>query len=118
MRSAQEGGSGASPSIVGSPPGHRYHSQTPLCETCRYSTVIRGARLNDQIVECGQLFGHNQRVSFPVVSCSDYADRRQASVSDMEKIAWILRSDLLRSQAGFVRSSSLKDEKPHVLEED
>jgi hypothetical protein len=94
------------------------HSQTPLCETCRYSTVIRGARLNDQIVECGRLFGHNQRVSFPVVSCSDYADRRQARVSDMEKIAWILRSDLHRSQAGFVRSSSLKDEERHVLEED
>jgi hypothetical protein len=94
------------------------HSQTPLCETCRHSTVIRGARRNDLIVECGRLFGHNQRVWFPVVSCSDYADRREASVGDMEKIAWILRSDLLRSHSGFVRSSSLKDEERHMLEED
>lgn len=94
------------------------HSQAPLCETCRYSTVIRGTRLNDQIVECGRLFGHNQRVSFPVVSCSDYADRRQASVSDMEKIAWILRADGPRNQAGFVRSSSLTDDERFVLEED
>jgi hypothetical protein len=36
----------------------------------------------------------------------------------MEKIAWILPSDLLRSQAAFVRSSSLKDGERYVLEED
>lgn len=51
------------------------------------------------------------------MSCSAYADRRQASLREMEDIAWIPRSDALRNQAGFVRSSRLKDEDRFVLEE-
>ena len=94
------------------------HSQQPLCETCRWSTVIRGAALSDQIVECGQLSYRDRRIRFPVLSCSDYADRRQASLREMEEMAWILRSDALRNQVGFVRSSRLTDEERYVLDED
>src|SRR5882724_3302740 len=84
--------------------------QQPLCETCRWSTLIRGAGLSEKIVECGQLSYENQRVPFPVVSCSAYADRTQASLKEMEGMAWILRSDPHRTQAGFTRSSQLKRE--------
>jgi hypothetical protein len=94
------------------------HSQRPLCETCRWSTVIRGARLEDQIVECSQLSYRDRRIHFAVTSCSDYADRRQPSLADMQEIAWILRTDVLRNQVGFVRSSRLTDEERYVLEED
>ena len=94
------------------------HGQRPLCETCRWSTIIRGARLEEQIVHCNQLSYWGQRVPFPVVSCSAYADRNQASLKDMEEIAWILRSDPHRNQLGFVRSSRLSDEERYVLEED
>jgi hypothetical protein len=94
------------------------HGQRPLCETCRWSTVIRGPRLGDEIVECSRLSYRNQRVPFPVVSCSGYADRRQASLREMEEMAWVLRSDPHRKQVGFVRSSRLKDEERYVFEED
>jgi hypothetical protein len=94
------------------------HGQRPLCESCRWSTIIRGARLGDEIVECSQLTYDNQRVPFPVVSCSRYANRNQASLREMEEIAWILRSDPLRNQVGFVRSSKLTDEERFVLEQD
>lgn len=94
------------------------HGQQPLCETCRWATVIRGIRLNDQIVECHSLSDRDRRVPFHVVSCSAYSDRRRASVHEMEEIAWILKSDVLRNQVGFVHSSSLKREERYVLVED
>ena len=94
------------------------HSQRSLCETCRWSTVVRGARLGDEIVECDQLSYRNRRVPFPVVSCSSFSDRRKASLREMEEIAWVLKSDPHRNQVGFVRSSRLTDEERYVLDED
>jgi hypothetical protein len=94
------------------------HGQRSLCETCRHATVIRGVRLGDEIVECNQLSFRNQRVLFPVTSCSGYSDRRRPSLREMEETAWILRSDPHRNQMGFVRSSRLTDEERYVLEED
>lgn len=94
------------------------HGQRSLCETCRWSTVIRGTRLGDEIVECSRLSYRNQRVPFPVASCSGYGDRSQAGLREMEEIAWILRSDPRRSQVGFVHSSRLSDDERYVLEED
>ena len=85
------------------------HGRGSLCETCRWSTIIRGARLEDVIVECSQLSFENQRVSFPVVSCSGYGDRNRANLKEMEEIAWILRSDPARNHVGFIRSSRLTD---------
>jgi hypothetical protein len=75
-------------------------------------------KLGDEIVECNQLSYRNQRITFPVTSCSRYADRRQASLREMEDIAWVLRSDPHRNQVGFVRSSRLTEEERYVLEED
>lgn len=94
------------------------HSGRPLCESCRWATVIRGPRTGDEIVECDQLSYRNQRVPFPVTSCSRYADRRRAGLREMEDIAWVLKSDPRRSQVGFVHSTKLNDEERHVLEEE
>jgi hypothetical protein len=80
--------------------------------------IIRGAKLGDEIVECYHLSYQNQRVPFPVVSCSRYGDRNKASLREMEDIAWVLRSDPHRNQVGFVRSSRLSDEERYVLDED
>ena len=92
--------------------GHR-----SLCETCRWSTVIKGAKLGDEIVECSQLSYVNQRVPFPVSSCTGFRDRNRPSLREMEEIAWVLRSDTHRNQLGFVRSSRLNEEERFVLEE-
>ncbi|HUQ89221.1 MAG TPA: hypothetical protein VM096_16800 [Vicinamibacterales bacterium] len=93
------------------------HGAPSLCLTCRWATVIRGPRLNNQIVECAQLSFTARRVNFPVVKCSDYADRRLASLKEMEEIAWILRSDTHRKRVGFVRSSELEDKDRFVLDD-
>jgi hypothetical protein len=89
-----------------------------LCETCRWSTVLRGVKSNEEIVECQQLSYRNQRVPFPVASCTHHMNRNHPRLRELEEIAWILRSDPLRQQVGFVRSSRLADEERYVLEED
>jgi hypothetical protein len=86
------------------------HGQQPLCETCRWATIVRGAGLNERIVECSQLSYPNPRIPFAVVSCSAYANRRQANLDEMEKIAWILKSDPLRHRVGFVGSRQVEEE--------
>ncbi|MGH9385596.1 MAG: hypothetical protein ACRD2N_15040 [Vicinamibacterales bacterium] len=89
-----------------------------LCPTCRYATIVRGPRLDQQIVECSQLSHRGQRITFPVVECSSYSDRRQPSLYHMEDIAWVLRSDARRRQIGFVRARDLKHDQRHILDED
>jgi hypothetical protein len=90
---------------------------TPLCPTCRWSTIVRGPRLGDEIVECAQL-SRRPRIAFPVVSCSDYADRRRASLREMEEVAWVLRSDATRNKIGFVPAKDLKPKDRFVLDDD
>jgi hypothetical protein len=50
-----------------------------------------------------------------VTACSDYADRRLASIREMEEIAWVLRSDARRNQVGFVPARKLKPADRYVL---
>ena len=94
------------------------HGRRSLCESCRWSTVIHGPRLGNEIVECDQLGYRDRRVSFPVMSCTRYSDRSQPSIQEMESIAWVLRTDPLRKQIGFVHASKLTDDERHVLQED
>jgi hypothetical protein len=94
------------------------HDGRSLCETCRWSTIIRGVRLQDEIVECGELSYRNQRVPFPVATCSRYVNRNHPTIREMEETAWLLRSDSHRKQVGFVHASRLPDDERYVLEED
>jgi hypothetical protein len=94
--------------------GTATHGDPPLCHTCRFATIITGPRIHDEIVECGRLSDH-ARITFRVTTCSGYADRRLASIREMEEIAWILRSDPRRNKAGFVPAKTLKPEDRYVL---
>lgn len=94
------------------------HSGRSLCESCRWSTVIRGVRLADEIVECSQLSYTNQRIPFPVASCSGYSQRHRPTLREMEEIAWVLKSDPRRNQIGFVHPNKLTEDERHVLRED
>ena len=77
------------------------HGQRLLCETCRWSTVIRGKRLDEEIVECLQLAEVNRRVPFGVRTCSDYIDRNRPTLREMEDIALVLRVGPRRNEIGF-----------------
>ena len=77
------------------------HGRRSLCESCRWSTVIRGPKLGDEIVECDQLSFISRRVPFPVTSCSDYLSRHQAELEEMEEMALLIRIEPRRTHAGF-----------------
>ena len=83
------------------------NSQSTLCLTCRFSTVVRGRSINDEIIVCSRL-PERTRITFTVVSCSDYTDRRRGALHEMEEIAWILRSDPKKNTIGFVKASELR----------
>ena len=94
------------------------HGETSLCVTCRHATVIQGTSLQEQVIDCGQLYGRDRRITFAVSSCTGYSDRRLPSLYDMESIAWVLRTDTKRRTIGFVRARELKYEDRHVLDEE
>ena len=95
--------------------GTAREGEAPLCLTCRRSTVIRGPRLRDEIVECRVL---ETRITFPVTFCTDYVNRNHPSIHDLEEIAWVLRTDPKRNRVGFVRSERLPWKERYVLDED
>ena len=94
------------------------HGDAPLCQTCRYATIVKGRTLGDEIIECASLTCGRGRITFPVTYCTAYADRRQASIREMEEIAWVLRSDPKRKEIGFVRASQIRERDRYVLVED
>ena len=98
--------------------GTANHGEPSLCLTCRYATIVKGASLRDEIVECAQLaYGHN-RIEFAVNTCTEYSDRRQPSLRAMEEIAWGRNPDPEKNQVGFVRRSDLTRRERFALDAD
>src|SRR5436190_11469223 len=83
------------------------NGQPTLCLTCRFATIVKGRALTDEIIECSRL-SDRARITFNVVSCSEYGDRRRGALHEMEEIAWILRTDPKRKTIGFARASDLR----------
>jgi hypothetical protein len=98
--------------------GTAEHGQGSLCLTCRFATVVRGQRVSDEIVECGQLTGGHNLAGFPVTSCTAYVSRSHPSLREMEDVAWVLRTDAKRNQIGFVAARDLKPRDRYVLPDD
>jgi hypothetical protein len=77
-------------------------STDSLCHSCRHATIVRGARMSEEVIQCYKL-NEDTRITFAVKSCTKYSDAAMPSLGDMEDIAWILRTDVKRHQVGFVR---------------
>lgn len=71
----------------------------PLCESCRYGLVIRGAAVTEEIAFC-HLAEPSFRVPFRVRECTGYSDRNQAQLYEMEDAARVIEVPLSRI-AGF-----------------
>jgi hypothetical protein len=93
------------------------HGQPPLCASCRYATIVRGSRLEEEIVGCAGP-GTPRFIPFRVVSCSSYEHRDHPTLVHMEDIAFVLRSNAGSKPAGFVHASRLPWSERHVLDED
>ena len=85
------------------------HDGESLCDSCRWSRIIRGRTLDEEIVHCDASHMAPMRITFKVTSCSDYADSRVPSYGELLQQAWILRPATKRRAAGFVRGSELEE---------
>lgn len=88
--------------------GTPLHEGQSLCDSCRFSRIIRGRTLDEEIVHCDASHVAPMRITFKVTSCSDYADSRVPSYGELVQQAWILRPGTKRRPAGFVRGSELE----------
>jgi hypothetical protein len=98
--------------------GTAKHGNDPLCHTCRYATIVRGAGLREEIIECAQLSRQNDRITFPVTFCTKYVSTQHPSLHEMEDMAWVLRSDTKKNSVGFVRASDLPARHRFILTDD
>jgi hypothetical protein len=89
-----------------------------LCLSCRHAVIVEGTSLHQRIVECSELMSRDCRITFPVTSCTRFADRSRPSLREMEETAWILRTDPRRNQVGFVHAGQLKPRDRHTLTDD
>lgn len=86
------------------------NGESNMCSTCRHATIIRGRRLDEEIIICRGLTIRGVRVPFKVTSCSAYSDQRLPTYMELFEDAWILQRGTRKRPAGFVRGRELRDE--------
>ena len=79
-----------------------------LCISCTQGHLIRGFRATEEQVFC-RFFYIEREILFPVRECTFYQDRRLASKSEMEEIAWQLRTKSPSRSVGFASSNQLRE---------
>ena len=78
-----------------------------LCGSCRHGTIVESAT-GKFTVRCDWLAA---QVPDPVASCSRFDDRRQPSLIEMRRTAWILQTDDARKAIGFVSNRQWRKSK-------
>ena len=86
-----------------------------LCVSFRNATIVRGHKIDEEIVECSCLNWRSGRVTFDVSYCTDYRPRNEPTLREMEEMAFVLRTDGMTRKIGFVRARTLKDEERFKL---
>jgi hypothetical protein len=82
-----------------------------LCRSCAQGHIITGFRASEEEVYC-RTFYIEREMHFPVRACTFYQDKRLATKTEMEEIAWHLRSTNGKPtrNLGFVRPNSVSTE--------
>lgn len=80
-----------------------------LCRTCTRGHIIKGFRATEEEVFC-RFFYIEREIRFAVSECTFYEDRRLASKSEMEEIAWFLTTRKAGRTVGFVSADKFRAE--------
>jgi hypothetical protein len=86
-----------------------------LCDTCRHARIVRGRRLDEELVICSAVVMETIRITFKVTDCSEYSDQREPSYHELLEKAWILQPASKRRPAGFVRAGDLSAQESRRL---
>lgn len=71
----------------------------PLCRTCRFCQRMKGQSEGQEIVYCQYL---GKPMPFEAMECGMYEDKRQPSLNEMKRVAWVLRTEKFGRAIGFV----------------
>ena len=85
------------------------NAESSMCSSCRHSTIVRGCRIDEEIVICRALSMKGERITFKVSACSAYTDHRLPTYMELLEDAWVLQPGTKRRPPGFVRGSELRD---------
>ena len=88
--------------------GTRIQEAPNLCESCRCARIVRGRRIDEEVVFCSAMAMDPVRIAFKVTSCSDYLDARTPPYHELVEKAWILTPKTRHRPAGFVKGSELE----------
>jgi hypothetical protein len=80
-----------------------------LCRTCSRGHVIKGFRATEEEVFC-RFFYIEREIRFCVSECTFYEDRRLASKTEMEEMAWFLTTRKAGRAVGFVSAAQFRAE--------
>jgi hypothetical protein len=80
-----------------------------LCNSCYWAHIQRGFAESEEVVLCAFL-RPARSVPFKVSQCTDYNDKRIPSKSDMEDIAWIIRTKDVNRAVGFAPKDEPNEE--------
>jgi hypothetical protein len=86
-----------------------------LCNSCYWAHIQRGFAESEEVILCAFL-RPARLVPFKVSQCTDYNDKRVPSKSDMEEIAWIIRTKDVNRQVGFSKEVETRNEKEDEME--
>jgi len=81
-----------------------------LCRTCSQGHVIKGFRATEEEVFC-RFFYIEREIRSAVSECTFYEDRRLASKSEMEEIAWYLTTRKAGRAVGFVSAERFREQR-------
>lgn len=80
-----------------------------LCRSCTRGHIIKGFRATEEEVFC-RYFYIEREIRFAVCECTFYEDRRLASKSEMEEIAWFLTTRKAGRTVGFISAEQFRAE--------
>ena len=63
-----------------------------LCESCNASVIMQDDTGRVRVY-CTNLTGGRQQLNIRVVRCNSYHKAAETSLRDMEKVAWVVRTD-------------------------
>jgi hypothetical protein len=81
-----------------------------LCNSCYWAHIQRGFAESEEVILCAFL-RPARLVPFKVSQCTDYYDKRIPSKTDMEEIAWIIRTKDVTRNVGFAKEAESPNEK-------
>ena len=77
-----------------------------LCVSCKYGKLLRHTN-NEEKTYCGDI----QEWMPPVEKCTEFRNRSDVDLWELEKMAWIIEAGPAKANIGFVRPSDKRHRK-------